>query len=176
LRKTLETKKVKIESLNRDITPQLIDGVQISILNPPPLLVTKDASGRKVWDPSFLNNHSLAMRLQFKKIGLLLAGDIQKEAEYRILRTSYPLRSDLLKIPHHGSASSSTLPFLQRVKPRFAILSVGERNIGRLPRPEVLKRYEEMGSEIFRTDKHGAITVITDGNEIEMKPFVRSGL
>jgi competence protein ComEC len=176
LRKTLEANKIKMESLNRDTTPQMINGVQISILNPPFLLVTKDASRRKVWDPSFLNNHSLVMKLQFKKMGLLLTGDIQKEAEYQILKTGHPLRSDILKIPHHGSASSSTPPFLQRVKPTFAILSVGERNIGRLPRPEVLRRYEEMGSEIFRTDKHGAITVITDGNEIEMKPFVKSGL
>jgi competence protein ComEC len=176
LRKTLETKKMKTESLSRDTIPQMINGIQISILNPPPLLAAKEAPRRKDWDPSFLNNHSLVIKVQFEKTSFLLTGDIQKEAEYRILRTGHPLRSDLLKIPHHGSASSSTVPFLQRVKPTFAILSVGERNMGRLPRPEVLKRYEEMGSKIFRTDKHGAITVITDGNEIEMKPFVKSGL
>jgi len=176
LRKTLETKKIKIQSLNRDTTPQMINGVQISILNPPPLLVTKEAPPRKAWDPSFLNNHSLVMKLQFKKIDLLLTGDIQKEAEYGILRKGYPIGADILKIPHHGSASSSTPPFLQRVKPTFAILSVGERNIGRLPHPEVLKRYEQMGSKIFRTDKQGAITVITDGDKIEIKSFVTSGL
>jgi competence protein ComEC len=173
LRKTLETKKIKIESLNRGTTPQIINGIQISILSPPPFLVTKKTFGRNVWNPSFLNNQSLVMKLQFKKVGLLLTGDIQKEAEYQLLRTSYPLTSDILKIPHHGSASSSTLPFLQRVKPRFAILSVGERNIGRLPHPEVLRRYEAMGSKIFRTDKHGAITVVTDGETIQVETFLK---
>jgi competence protein ComEC len=53
---------------------------------------------------------------------------------------------------------------------------VGERNIGRLPHPEVLRRYKRLGTRIFRTDKHGAVTVVTDGEKIEIKPFVKSGL
>jgi competence protein ComEC len=58
------------------------------------------------------------------------------------------------------------------VKPTYAILSVGDRRIGRLPHPEVLKRYQQVGAKIFRTDKHGAITVVTDGEGIEVKPFL----
>jgi len=168
LKKILEEKKTKTLSLNEETPPQIINGVEISVLNPP----VWNAMQRKVrnfWD---LNNASLAMKLRFKNISVLLTGDIGKEAEGRILRKDYPLRADILKIPHHGSSSSSSPPFLERVKPTYAILSVGERNIGRLPHPEVLKRYLQLGSEILRTDKHGAITVITDGEKIGVKTFL----
>ena len=113
------------------------------------------------------------MRLQLKNIKVLLAGDIEKEAEYRLMREGYPLSAEMLKIPHHGSASSSTPYFLQRVNPHYAVLSVGERNIGRLPHPEVMRRYQELGTKIYRTDKDGAITVITDGETIEIKTFLK---
>ena len=83
------------------------------------------------------------------------------------------MKADLLKIPHHGSASSSTPVFLESVNPTYAILSIGERNIGRLPNPEVMRRYQELGCKIYRTDKHGAITVLTDGEKIEVKPFIK---
>ena len=114
------------------------------------------------------------MKIQFKNIGLLLAADIGKEAEYRIISEGFPIKADVLKLPHHGSASSSSPFFLEKVKPTYAILSVGERNIGRLPHPEVLKRYRQLGSRILRTDKHGAITVITDGEGIEIKAFLKT--
>jgi competence protein ComEC len=169
LKETLLRKKIKWLSLNEKTLPQMINGIQIFVLNPP----ARKGSNSKEQDPSFLNNQSLAMKIKFKNIGLLLTADIQKEAEYRMLREGFPIKVDILKIPHHGSGSSSTPPFLQRVKPTFAILSVGERNIGRLPHPEVLRRYKEMGSKIFRTDRHGAITVVTDGETIQIETFLK---
>ena len=172
LEETLLKKKVDRFSLNEKTPPQVIHGVQISFLNPPGM-VEPYKGGR---NPSFFNNQSLVIKLKFKNVEVLLPGDIEKEAEYRLMREGYSLGADILKIPHHGSASSSTPLFLERVKPAYAVLSVGERNIGRLPHPEVLRRYEQLGARIFRTDKHGAITVITDGEKIEIKPFVKSGL
>jgi len=112
------------------------------------------------------------MMLQYKNIRVLLAADIEKEGEERIMRKGHALRADVLKIPHHGSASSSTSLFLQRVRPAYAILSVSERNIGGLPHPEVMKRYQQLRSKIFRTDRHGAIRLITDGESIEIKTFL----
>jgi competence protein ComEC len=120
-----------------------------------------------------LNNSSLVMKLRFKNVSVLLTGDIGKEAERRILKKGSPLRADILKVPHHGSSSSSSPAFLERVRPTYAILSVGERNIGRLPHSEILKRYERLGAKIFRTDRHGAVTVVTDGENIDVKPFLR---
>ncbi len=169
LKETLRQKKIKTQSLNEETPSQIIHGVEVSVLNPPVWNVMR----RKVQTPSDMNNSSLVLKLQFKNVSILLAGDIEKEAESLILRKGYPLRADILKIPHHGSSSSSSLPFLERVKPTYAILSVGERNIGRLPHPDVLKRYEQLGTRILRTDQHGAITVITDGENIEVKTFLK---
>jgi competence protein ComEC len=169
LKKILEEKKIKIQSLNEETPSQMINGVEISILNPSAWKITQ----RKVQNPRDLNNFSLVMKLRFKNVSVLLTGDIEKEAEERILRKGYLLRADILKIPHHGSSSSSSPPFLERVKPTYAILSVGERNIGRLPHPEVLKRYLRLGSRILRTDKNGAITVTTDGENIKVNTFLK---
>jgi competence protein ComEC len=58
------------------------------------------------------------------------------------------------------------------VNPAYGILSVGERNIGRLPHPEVLKRYEQIGARLFRTDRNGAITVVTDGDGVQVIPLI----
>lgn len=168
LRKTLNGKRIKIQSLNEETPPQIINGVEMSVLNPP----AWNAMRTKVHQQWDLNNSSLVLRLRFKNVSLLLTGDIEKEAEKRILRKDYLIRSEILKVPHHGSSSSSSPLFLDRVKPTYAILSVGERNIGRLPHPEVLKRYQELGTTLFRTDRHGAITVTTDGENIDVKTFL----
>jgi competence protein ComEC len=166
LKKILAEKKIRTESLSEKTPPQVINGVEISFLNPP----AWDPPQRNAQSLSNLNNSSLVMKLRFKNISILLTGDIGKEAEGRILRKDYPLGSDILKIPHHGSSSSSSPLFLERVKPTYAILSVGERNMGRLPHPEVLKRYSRLGAQVYRTDKNGAITVVTDGEKIEITP------
>ena len=168
LKKILSEKKIEIQSLNEETPPKTIHGVEISVLNPPAWNTVQ----RKVQRLRDLNNSSLVLKLQFNNISILLAGDVGKEAEERMLRSGRGLRADLLKIPHHGSSSSSSLPFLDRVKPAYAILSVGERNIARLPHPEVLKRYEQLRTHLFRTDKQGAITVLTEGENIEIRPFL----
>jgi competence protein ComEC len=170
LKEILKEKKIETKSLNEEFSPQIINGVEISVLNPPVLNTTQ----RKVHNLWNLNNSSLVMKLQFKNISILLTGDIEKEAEKQMLKKGFLLHADVLKIPHHGSSSSSSLLFLESVNPTYAILSVGERNIGRLPNPEVLMRYERLGAKLFRTDRHGAITVVTDGNSVKVLPFIKN--
>jgi competence protein ComEC len=169
LEKTLQRRKIDRFPLNENINSQMINGVEISFLNPP----AGSAGPVRHRTPSWLNNQSLVIRLRFKNIILLLTGDVEKEAEERMVRKGYPLGAHILKVPHHGSSSSSSLIFLEKVKPDHAIISVGERTIGRLPHPEVIERYKRLGSKIFRTDKHGAITVITDGEKIKIKTFLK---
>jgi competence protein ComEC len=171
LKETIRKRNVKTDTFHEDTSPQVINGVQIFILNPSPGALMRRAQGHL--NPSQINNQSLVMMLQYKNVRVLLAADIEKEGEERMMRKGHALRADVLKIPHHGSASSSTSPFLQRVRPAYGILSVSERNIGRLPHPEVMKRYQQLGSKIFRTDRHGAITLITDGESIEIKTFLK---
>lgn len=167
LKKTLEEKKIMTRSLHEEIPPQIINGVEISIHNPP----VWNATQKTVQNLLDSNNSSLVMKLRFENVSVILTGDIGKEAEERMVRKGHLLGADILKIPHHGSSSSSSLLFLERVKPTYAILSVGKRNIGKLPHPEVLKRYEQLGSSIFRTDQHGAIILSTDGDHIKVKAF-----
>ena len=170
LEETLSRRRVERFSMNESSPPQVINGVEISFLNPPVKKISYE--GHPI--SSILNNHSLVMKIQFKSIGVLLTGDIERDAEYRILKEGYSLRADVLKGPHHGSSSSSSPRFLQQVKPSYAVLSVGERNIGRLPDPEVLKRYQELGAKIYRTDKHGAITIATDGEKMDVSTFLKT--
>ncbi|MBS3906380.1 MAG: ComEC/Rec2 family competence protein, partial [Syntrophaceae bacterium] len=169
LEKTLQRRKIDRFPMNENIRSQVINGVEISFLNPP----AGSAGPVRRQNPAWLNNQSLVMRLRFKNIILLLTGDVEKESEERMVRKGYSLGAHILKVPHHGSSSSSSLIFLEKVKPDHAIISVGERTIGRLPHPEVIERYKRLGSKIFRTDQHGAITLVTDGEKIEIKTFLK---
>lgn len=169
LEEILSRKKIERHILNASISPLNIHGVQLFILHPPARKEPQKEKG----DPRFINNQSLVIKLQFKNIQILLTGDIEREAEDRILREGLSLKADILKIPHHGSLSSSTLPFLREVQPIYAILSVGNRDRDRLPHPEVLKRYERLGIKVFRTDQHGAISITTDGKDMKVKSFLK---
>jgi competence protein ComEC len=97
----------------------------------------------------------------------LLTADIQQEAESRLIAERADLASTVLKVAHHGSATSSTPQFLAVVKPRAAVISVGENSYG-LPTPKVIDRLKkELSSEnIFRTDEGGTIEFITNGEEL----------
>jgi competence protein ComEC len=169
LEETLRRRNIERFSLNENAKSQTIGGVEMSILNPP-----AGVSGAlRNQTPTGVNNQSLVMRFRFKNVILLLTGDVEREAEERMVRKGHALRAHILKVPHHGSLSSSSLAFLETAKPECAILSVGERNVGRLPHAEVMERYKRLGTKMFRTDRQGAITVKTDGEKMEIKTFLK---
>jgi competence protein ComEC len=99
---------------------------------------------------------------------LLFAGDIHAEGEKFLLRNVPDLASDLIKVPHHGSKTSSTREFIAAVQPTMAVISVGDGNTYRHPSEEVVDRYRLAGSSVFRTDKHGAVIVrySTSGRDV----------
>jgi beta-lactamase superfamily II metal-dependent hydrolase len=109
------------------------------------------------------NNDSVVVRLVYGSVAILLAGDIEQAAENSLVASGVDLRADLLKVPHHGSRTSSTDGFINSVKPRYAIISVGERSRFGHPHPSVVKRYRASGVGLFQTGLDGAITVETDG-------------
>ena len=119
--------------------------------------------------PSIHNDQSLVLRITYGQIALLLTGDIETRAEQDILKTNALIESQVLKCPHHGSYSSSSEPFLQKVRPHQALISVGEGNRYGFPDPEVLTRYREIGAQVYRTDLHGAIEISTDGKDISIR-------
>ncbi|MEM7347187.1 MAG: ComEC/Rec2 family competence protein, partial [Chloroflexota bacterium] len=113
-----------------------------------------------------INNHSLVWRLQFGEVSFLLPGDIEKSVENRLVSEQKIRAVTVLKSPHHGSKTSSTDLFLDQVDPQLVIISVGAENRFGHPAPEVLQRYTERGLTVLRTDQHGTIELITDGERL----------
>jgi competence protein ComEC len=113
------------------------------------------------WRPSGLpsDDDSLVLRLTYHGGSVLLPGDISTKAEQELLASGEGLESQVLKVAHHGSNSSSSAEFLARVNPRLAILTGGSSGFGNLPSPETLKRLRERGIRVFRSDVDGATTV-----------------
>jgi competence protein ComEC len=120
------------------------------------------------------NDDSLVLRLHYGDQTLLLPGDAEKQAEREILSESSTegMRSSVLKIGHHGSKNSTTPEFLAAVRPRVGIISAGEDNPYGHPSPELLERLENAGVRILRTDRDGAVHVLTDGVRLEISCFV----
>ncbi|WP_371380535.1 ComEC/Rec2 family competence protein [Sporomusa aerivorans] len=114
---------------------------------------------------SDLNNNSIVAKLVYRSFSLLLTGDAEEESEQRMLkRDAAGLKSTLLKSGHHGSRTSSTIPFLQAVKPEAALISLGADNEYHHPHPSTLKKYNERKIKVYRTDTDGTLTVTTDGS------------
>jgi competence protein ComEC len=117
------------------------------------------------------NNDSLAFRLQFGQRSFLLTGDIERRVETEILNRSGAVRSDLLKVAHHGSRSSTQPEFLDRVSPVWAVISVAEHSPFGHPHSDVLDRLERRHVPALRTDRDGAIRIGTDGRILEVNLF-----
>ncbi|MBM3943068.1 MAG: DUF4131 domain-containing protein [SAR202 cluster bacterium] len=146
----------------------LDSGVALEVLNPPNPPWQGTQADR--------NNNGVALRLTYADFSILLAADIEAEAEAALVR-SFPqaLDSDVLKVAHHGSRSSTTPDFLQKVSPALAVVSVGKDNRYGHPHPEVLARLDAyLGKDrVYRTDQQGVIEVISDGKGLWVKTHRR---
>jgi competence protein ComEC len=120
------------------------------------------------------NNDSLVLRLQYGGRGMMLPGDAEKQAENSILSENADgaLRADILKVGHRGSKNSTMPAFLAAVHPQVAIISAGEDNPYGHPNPELLARLNAAGVRILRTDRDGAIHILTDGTQLAVSCFV----
>ena len=103
------------------------------------------------------------MKITYREVDILFTGDIGEKAERRLIASGQDLRSEILKVPHHGSRTSSSAPFLNAVQPRCAIFSLGQGNRYQFPHADVVARYRARGCRLLRTDASGAITLRTDG-------------
>ncbi|HEV2314266.1 MAG TPA: ComEC/Rec2 family competence protein, partial [Candidatus Acidoferrales bacterium] len=121
--------------------------------------------------PAAANNDSVVLRLRDGAIRFLLPGDIEKQVENALTQEHDPLAADFLKVPHHGSKTSSTEPFLDAVAPRIAVISVGEDNSYGLPNAETVERYHAKNIELLQTDQAGAVTASTDGRTLTVRTF-----
>jgi competence protein ComEC len=113
-----------------------------------------------------LNETSLVFHVQYGRTTFLLPADITADVEEELVLSGVPLKSDVLKLPHHGSGTSNTFAFIHAVKPRLGIVSASEGVIKNLPSPEALRRYDGLSIPLLRTDRQGLIEVRSDGSEI----------
>ena len=120
------------------------------------------------------NNASLVLRLSYGTLDLLFTGDIEAEGEHALLSAPGTLASEILKVPHHGSRTSSTEEFVKTVAPQVAIASLGYHNRFAFPASEVVQRYAEQGTRFLRTDQAGAVTVVSDGQSYRVKTALPS--
>jgi competence protein ComEC len=111
------------------------------------------------------NDDSLVLWVTLGETSALLAGDIERRIERRV--AEHLPESELLKIAHHGSATSTSLELLDAVQPKFASISVGFRSSFGHPKPEVLARLAERGVRTYRTDTMGAVTFYLDGTKVQ---------
>lgn len=115
-----------------------------------------------------LNNTSVVLKLLYGQTSFLLPGDAEEEAERKIVKRYGPLLgSDVLKAGHHGSITSSSSEFLGRVRPRFAIISVGRNNKFRHPSQVVIERMQRISTGTIRTDQEAAVVLQSDGYEVK---------
>ena len=143
------------------------DRVAVRVLHPTGTFVAPDGNA-----PYGLNNGSVVLRLEYGRISLLLTGDIEREAEESLVNAGLLEPVTCLKVPHHGSISSSTEPFLRATRPGLAVFSVGRENRFGHPHDDVLGRYERMGISVFRTDRDGAVLLETDGRGLTVRTTV----
>jgi len=115
---------------------------------------------------NILNNNSIVCKLNYKNFSCLFTGDIEEIAEKQILQVHKNnlniLNSTLLKVPHHGSKTSSTQEFIDKIKPKIALIGVGKNNKFGHPNDEVIERLKICGIKIFRTDQLGEIDLFID--------------
>ncbi|MCE2469649.1 MAG: DNA internalization-related competence protein ComEC/Rec2 [Dehalococcoidia bacterium] len=158
-RAELESLDVQASALTAGAEITLPDGARLQVLHPPspPMLGTQ----------SDVNNNSMVLRLVYSEASVLFAADIEHLAEALLVESGAPLRSDVLKAPHHGSGTSTSPEFLTAVAPVIAVISAGQANPFGHPAPEVVTALERQTGpgRTFITAQHGPIELATDGHD-----------
>jgi len=115
------------------------------------------------------NNTSIVIRLVFGENSFLLTGDAYKSVERELIEKGIDVDSDILKVAHHGSKTSSAAEFIEKVSPETAIISVGKDNTYGHPHQEVLDTLTKYGIKILRTDEQGDIKILSDSQKLKIK-------
>lgn len=157
------------------------DSVPFSVLRKGDrLALDRDMNMEIIWpDKDIGNNHSpnnlsLVSILNIGRYKVLLCGDIEEDGEYSISK-EFNTEVDIIKVPHHGSKTSSTEEFLKVSRPKIGIISVGRNNIYGHPNEEVLNRYIDFNTQLYRTDEMGMIKIIFQRDNYRISTFLDNG-
>ncbi len=165
----ISDKKIVLPSFSDMSQNHSINGVNLDLLYPPPGFIKRKE--KEKWRNA--NNNSLVVKVSMGSTSFLFPGDIMAAAEKELVGLAgKKLNSTVLIAPHHGSRSSSSTVFLREVNPEVIVISSGRQSRFKLPHPEILNKYQQHGSSVFRTDINGAVSLSTDGQQLEIKPFV----
>jgi competence protein ComEC len=137
-------------------------GTEVEVLAPMPDYLPGDTPK---------NNDSLVMRVTYRSRSFLLSGDVERPIEREMLALDEIHATDVLKVAHHGSRTSSTEEFLDAVHPAFALISAGYENSYGHPHPSILERLEQRHTTVLRTDRDGLITIHTDGRKLQVQTY-----
>jgi competence protein ComEC len=138
-------------------------GVTFDVLWPPPI----DDSAAP-----WRNNDGTVLRLRYGTQTLLFLADVEKEAERQLLNKSTDLTSNIVKVAHHGSRTSSTQEFVDATRASVAVISVGRTSIFGHPNQEVVERWRASGAQVMTTGEKGTISVVTDGKDLVVTTFI----
>ncbi|HKP37711.1 MAG TPA: ComEC/Rec2 family competence protein [Pyrinomonadaceae bacterium] len=141
-----------------------IDNVSFEVLWPP-ATSNVNASSR--------NNDSILLRVRMGERSFLFTGDIEKGGEGLVLTEGIDLSSDVVKVAHHGSRTSSIAAFVGATHPSLAVISVGRASMFGHPHEEVVERWRASGAQVMTTGEKGTISLVTDGRELRIETFVR---
>ena len=137
-------------------------------------------SAEVLWPPAstdanapYRNNDGLVLRVRYGEKSFLFMADVEKETETALLKSGVDLRTDVIKVAHHGSRTSSIQPFVSTAHPQFAIISVGRTSIFGHPHKEVVERWRAIGAQVMTTGEKGTISISTDGHVLSVRSFVR---
>jgi competence protein ComEC len=144
--------------------------VEVDVLWPPPAEAFAGEGGAR--RAASANDDSVVLRLRYGRRTFLLTGDIESRAERALLAAHDDLRSDALKVAHHGSRTSSTDAFVAAARPAAAVVSVARDSPYGHPHAEVIKRWRDAGAQVLTTAERGMVTVSTDGEDLKVETFV----
>ncbi|MFH1710472.1 MAG: DNA internalization-related competence protein ComEC/Rec2 [bacterium] len=156
--KLIERKKIPYKIARAGQVIDLGGGVKGQVLHPSEPLISGTESD--------LNNNSVVIKLVYGRTSFLFTGDAAFEAEARILSLRPVLASDVLKVGHHGSRTSTSAGFLEAVRPKYAVICVGAKNKFGHPTPETLGRLAKYSIKVLRTDLGGAVIFKSDGAKV----------
>jgi competence protein ComEC len=151
----LKSKNIKINTAAAGVSLDLGKNVKCEMVAP---------NGTNYGDN--LNNYSAVIKITYGNSKFLFMGDAEKLSEKEILNKNYDISSDVLKLGHHGSSSSSSKAFLDKVSPKIAIISCGKNNDYGHPHKETLEEMKKRNIQVYRTDIDGSIVLISDGKKI----------
>ena len=162
--KTFENVLLAIQEKGQKIAPAKAgltvfdqDGLQISFVAP---------CGT---DYDNLNNYSAVAKIQYGSTSFLLTGDAETEPEREMIASGINLKSNVLKVGHHGSATSTSPGFLNAISPEYGVISVGAGNTYNHPHQTTLDKLADAGVQVYRTDQHGTITFVSDGQTLTVR-------